>query len=219
MDLTKSLRARDQRLLSLLPIARELFDGKLNIYFPQRNEWLLEWLAQRLKEEDDPAARASPESWRLLRNLLGAVGDWNAVAAILKRHSVVAAVARAFAELRKRLGEEEYATPREMALGQEEEEEEAVVQTLRGVMEVLETLREPARKNGAMIVATKMPVESSAALLGDFFAVCEVFLGRMISIENGWVDNVLWLWRSSVWGNPNTKKVCLYRDNRISLWY
>lgn len=59
-DLTKQLRSRNsgQTLLSLLGLAQQLFygigeDGTiLNVYFPKKEGWLVEWVAQRLREEE-----------------------------------------------------------------------------------------------------------------------------------------------------------------------
>ena len=59
-DLTKQLRSRNsgQTLLSLLDLAQRLFygigeDGTiLNVYFPKKEGWLVEWVVQRLREEE-----------------------------------------------------------------------------------------------------------------------------------------------------------------------
>ncbi|KAF8477135.1 hypothetical protein BDZ91DRAFT_13366 [Kalaharituber pfeilii] len=83
-DLTKQLRSRDsgESLLSLLDLAEELFygtgsgqHGKLvkSIYFPRKEEWLVEWAVQRLREEEGDSgaeARLSSRFWRFLLDLL-----------------------------------------------------------------------------------------------------------------------------------------------------
>lgn len=59
-DLTKQLRSRNsgQTLLSLLSLAQQLLygireDGTiLNVYFPKKEDWLVEWVVQRLREEE-----------------------------------------------------------------------------------------------------------------------------------------------------------------------
>ena len=59
-DLTKQLRSRNsgRTLLSLLGLAQQLFygigeDGTiLNVYFPKKEDWLVEWVVQRLREEE-----------------------------------------------------------------------------------------------------------------------------------------------------------------------
>lgn len=59
-DLTKQLRSRDsgQSLLSLLDLAEQVLygtskDGRIvNVHFPKKEEWLVEWAVQRLKEEE-----------------------------------------------------------------------------------------------------------------------------------------------------------------------
>lgn len=59
-DLTKQLRSRDsgQSLLSLLDLAEEILYGTnkygriVNVHFPKKEEWLVEWAVQRLREED-----------------------------------------------------------------------------------------------------------------------------------------------------------------------
>lgn len=137
--------------------------------------------------------------------MLAAVEDANTLAAILKRHSVVAGIARALGELRTRL-ENGSTTSTTAGLGE--------------VAGVLEKLREMARKNSAVMVAVKAPVETSAAILGDFFGVCEVLLVKGQTVEESWVESVMWLWSSSVWGSSNTKKVCyaVFPGYRESDW-
>jgi len=59
-DITKQLRSRDsgQSLLSLLDLAEQIHYGtskdgcKVNVHFPKKEEWLVEWAVQRLKEEE-----------------------------------------------------------------------------------------------------------------------------------------------------------------------
>lgn len=146
---------------------------------------------QRVKEEDNCTGRAAPETWRLLFDLLGAVEDANIVAGILKRHSVVAGIARALGELRITL-EGMSITANELGV----------------IADVLERLKEMARKNSSVMVAVRAPIEASAAILGDFFGICEVLLVGGQNVEESWVENMMWLWSSSVWGSSNTKRVC-----------
>ncbi|TGZ85742.1 hypothetical protein EX30DRAFT_31974 [Ascodesmis nigricans] len=109
-------------------------------------------------------------------------------------------------ELRKKLEEETLPTLSEDAMDIDEEED-PVTPNLEAVATVLETLRGLGANNGSAMVATKVPVETSAALLGDFFGVSQVLLRRTLSVQTSWVENFLWLWRSSVWGNSNIKKI------------
>ena len=59
-ELTKQLRSRDsgQSLLSLLSLAEQIIydtahnKRQLNVHFPKKEEWLVEWTVQRLKEEE-----------------------------------------------------------------------------------------------------------------------------------------------------------------------
>lgn len=194
-SITKSLRSRDAPLLSLLPTARDLYHSSAaasNVFFPRRNEWLLEWLAQRLKEDEGAAGRAartSTECWDFLLELLRAA-DPPTVAGTLKRHGIVPLVAKVMEELRTR---EEYAAPGEL---------------LDRVAEVLTVLRGIASSESSIAAGLKASPEVAAGILGAFLRVCKQMVGAGEQVQRMWVDVVVDLWRGSIWGSANAKKVC-----------
>ena len=188
-SITKALRARDAPLLSLLPTARDLFSPTPTtaVFFPRRTEWLLEWLAQRLKEDEGAsgrAARTAHECWDFLLELLRAV-DSAVVAGTLKRHGIVPLVAKTMEAVRG---------------------EDAGV--LDGVAAVLGRVRELARVESSIAAALRSTPEVCAGILGAFLGVAREVVVNGGRVEEMWVEAVVALWRGSIWGSANTKRVC-----------
>jgi hypothetical protein len=194
-SITKALRSRDAPLLSLLPTARDLyFSTSTTVFFPRRNEWLLEWLVQRLKEDEGAAGRAartSRDCWDFLLELIHTV-DPAIVAVTLKRHGIVPLVAKTMEEVRGMEGEEDETTG-----------------LLDGVAAVLLTLRGIAHTESSISASLKSSPEICAGILGVFLTICRQLLERGLPVDQTWVDAVVDLWRSSVWGSANSKKVSI----------
>ncbi|KAA8906110.1 Urb2/Npa2 family-domain-containing protein [Sphaerosporella brunnea] len=192
-SITKALRSRDAPLLSLLPTARDLYSStSTSVFFPRRNEWLLEWLVQRLKEDDGPAGRAartSRDCWEFLLELLHTV-DAGIFAATLKRHGIVPLVAKMIEEVRGA-----------------ESPEDGVAGLLDGVAAVLARLRETAKQESSISASLKAAPEVCAGILGAFLAICRQLLERGLPVDHRWVDAVVNLWRGSIWGNANSRKI------------
>ncbi|KAF8428230.1 Urb2/Npa2 family-domain-containing protein [Tirmania nivea] len=111
-DLTKQLRSRDsgQSLLSLLDLAERVLygtskDGRIvNVHFPKKEEWLIEWAVQRLKEEEGDGgveARLSGRFWTFLLELLRKT-DWAVATRCLRKHSFLQLVGMTMEECHKR---------------------------------------------------------------------------------------------------------------------
>ncbi|KAF8449930.1 hypothetical protein BGX38DRAFT_1142353 [Terfezia claveryi] len=110
-DLTKQLRSRDsgQSLLSLLDLAEQILYGIskdgciMNMHFPKKEEWLVEWTVQRLKEEEGDGgveARLSGRFWTFLLELLKKT-DSAVAARCLRKHGFLQLVGMTMAECRK----------------------------------------------------------------------------------------------------------------------
>ncbi|KAF3902009.1 hypothetical protein AA313_de0202743 [Arthrobotrys entomopaga] len=88
--LTKSLRDKSKPLLDLVPAANSLYRENSTIFFPGKEEWLVEWLVERLREEVSPDARLSPDIWNTLYNLLKSPNlDLDTTSSILRKHKFV----------------------------------------------------------------------------------------------------------------------------------
>jgi len=201
-SITKSLRSRDAPLLSLLPTARDLHSSTSSaVFFPRRSEWLLEWLAQRLKEDEGPAGRAartSTECWEFLLVLLQAA-DPPTVAGTLKRHGIVPLVARVMEELCT-------------------QERGAPGKLLDSVAEVLTVLRGIASNETSIAAGLKASPDVAAGILGAFLRVCRQMIGGGSGdgrVRQAWIDAVVDLWRGSIWGSANAKKVCALAFCRV----
>lgn len=111
-DLTKQLRSRDsgQSLLSLLDLAEQILYGIskdgciMNMHFPKKEEWLVEWTVQRLKEEEGDGgveARLSGRFWTFLLELLKKT-DRAVAARCLRKHGFLQLVGMTMVECRTR---------------------------------------------------------------------------------------------------------------------
>lgn len=196
---TKRLRSRDVPLLSLLPEARLLLSsssdhGDSDLFFPRRREWLLEWLVQRLKEDDDRDARTAAESWAFLAALLRTVAP-AAVAATLKRHAIVPLVAKAMAEI---------GVEADAAGAGEGPVTRLLDEMLLGVVRLL--LDVAGRGNSAVAAAVRAPPETAAAVLGAFLHVARRRCTHGAPLKHSWLLAAVELWESSIWGSGHAKK-------------
>ncbi|KAK6528691.1 hypothetical protein TWF694_003934 [Orbilia ellipsospora] len=90
VTLTKSLRDKSKPLLDLIPAANSLYRGNSAVFFPRKEEWLVEWLVERLREEASPDARLSLAIWNTLYDLLKRPNlDLDATSSILRKHKFV----------------------------------------------------------------------------------------------------------------------------------
>ncbi|KAK6341055.1 hypothetical protein TWF696_009364 [Orbilia brochopaga] len=97
--LTKSLRDKKKPLLDLLPVAQAVCRNKTSIFFPGKEEWLVEWLVERLDDSSSLDGRLSPEAWDILYELLAAQNlNFTIAAATLKKHKFVAILARTLSD-------------------------------------------------------------------------------------------------------------------------
>ena len=195
---TKRLRSRDVPLLALLPEARLLFASSSDshdsdLFFPRRGEWLLEWLVQRLKEDDDRAARTAADSWALLAALLRSVAP-AAVAATLKRHAIVSLVAKTMAEI----GDAAHADDGDGRVAR------LLDQMLLGVVRLL--LDVGGRGNGAVAAAVRAAPETGAAVLGAFLRVARHRCAHGAPLNPAWLLAAAELWEGSIWGSGHAKK-------------
>ncbi|CAZ84056.1 unnamed protein product [Tuber melanosporum] len=240
VEVTKYLRSRDLPLPSLLSFAeRVLQDNKL--FFPRKEEWLLEWLVQRLGEKGDGSvsARCDPKFWRMLLKLLR-TSSHASVATILKKHSFLQVVGKTLSDGTALpavvVGDEfevdedamdidrgeSYHTPREElesveSSGTEEgspvvdgKVEASVSKLLPSVYHVLSYLQEQAsgrvRRDNGVVATLRGTPELGAEILGSYFEACLVLLEAGKTVSEEWTRSVLNVWKSCIWGNPNSKK-------------
>ncbi|KAK6363287.1 hypothetical protein TWF730_000727 [Orbilia blumenaviensis] len=97
--LTKSLRDKSKPLLDLLPTAQSVCRGNVALFFPGKEEWLAEWLVERLEDEASSSGRLSPDAWNTLYDLFS-TPDLNltAAAATLRKHKFVGIVAKTLSD-------------------------------------------------------------------------------------------------------------------------
>ncbi|PWW77915.1 hypothetical protein C7212DRAFT_356767 [Tuber magnatum] len=240
VEITKYLRSRDAPLPSLLSFAEKVLQDS-KVFFPRKEEWLLEWLVQRLGEkgEGNATARCNPRFWGMLLKLLR-IPSHASVATILKKHSFLQVVGKTLFE-GKTLpavvvgyelgggddavdidGEESYHTPQEEpssveSSGTEERVlvadskiEASILQLLPSVCHVLSYLQEQAssggRRDGGVVAALRGTSEFGAQTLGSYFEACLVLLEAGKTVSEEWTTPILNLWKSCIWGNPNSKK-------------
>jgi hypothetical protein len=203
-EITKALRSREAPLLSVLATARGLHAGAgavgCGVFFPRRDEWLLEWLTQRLREDDgEPGrrARCAEECWEFLGELLRGV-EPAVVAGTLKRHGVVALVAKTVEEARS--GGE--SSPTAGVSGRER-----TARLLDAMFGVIVLLRRLGQDESSVAVSMKSTPDVCAGILGGFLDICQTLGMREVQVEREWIDTVVGLWRGSIWGNANNKKV------------
>ncbi|EPS43030.1 hypothetical protein H072_2979 [Dactylellina haptotyla CBS 200.50] len=97
--LTKSLRDKATPLLDLIPTAQSLYRTDTAVFFPGKEEWLVEWLVERLAGEAASDGRLSLKAWNTLLDLLNSPNlNPNVASAILRRHKFVAIVAKTLSE-------------------------------------------------------------------------------------------------------------------------
>ncbi|KAI5777208.1 Urb2/Npa2 family-domain-containing protein [Geopyxis carbonaria] len=210
-QITKTLRSRNLPLPQLIHSAEKLHSSPSllppnNSFFPRRNEWLLEWIVQRLKEDDDAPgyqARTTPGTWKFLNRLFESVGPAD-VACTLKRHGIVGTVARLMMELQ--IDQHESNVDFGFVSTEGSLFETNVVEVLDSVSDVLSCLEAMFQK-GSMMALTKAPIETIAGMMGDFFKICQKLLSADFSIKEQWVDTVIELWRNSIWGFSNPSRI------------
>jgi hypothetical protein len=179
----------------------------------------LEWLAQRLKEDDGDAgrhARLSRECWDFLLEILQAV-EPSAVAGILKRHGIVHLVARTVKEAR--ISESDRKLLRISDDGQESTSSatergspcspanDSTASLLEGISGVLVWLKQRGECESSIAATSRSTPEVCAGILGDFLAICVDLFARRETVDQVWVDSIVGLWKSSIWGSANSKKV------------
>lgn len=148
---------------------------------------------QRLKEDEGESgrqARTAKECWDFLRELLQAV-EPVAVAGTLTRHGIVPLVAKMMGEAKEMTGETT----------------EEVSELLDGMAAVLVLLRGIARSEASITASMRSTPEVCAGTLGTFLEVYGILLGREVRVEQPWIDAVVDLWKGSIWGNADSKKV------------
>ncbi|RPA95951.1 hypothetical protein L873DRAFT_1696063 [Choiromyces venosus 120613-1] len=244
VEITKYLRSRDLPLPNLLSFAEKVRQDN-KVFFPRKEEWLLEWLVQRLGEKGDGSARArcNPAFWRMLLKLLHDSSQAS-IATILRKHSFLQVVGKTLSEAKALPvavvggaleggegvldidGGEMYHTPREEPIsvdssGTEEgfsvtygNVEASVSQLLPGIYNVLSYLQEQAfdgvKKDNGVVAALRGTPEFGAQVLGSYFEACLVLIKAEKNVSEEWTRSVLNVWKSCIWGNPNSKKASFF---------
>ncbi|RVD80674.1 uncharacterized protein DFL_008568 [Arthrobotrys flagrans] len=98
-DFTKSLRDKSKPLLGLLPTAQSVCRGEVALFFPGKEEWLVEWLVERLEDGTSSDGRLSPDAWNTLYDLLN-TPDLNLIAAsaTLRKHKFAGIIAKTLSD-------------------------------------------------------------------------------------------------------------------------
>ncbi|KAK6516797.1 hypothetical protein TWF506_006683 [Arthrobotrys conoides] len=107
-NFTKSLRDRSKPLLELLPTAQSVCRGEVVLFFPGKEEWLVEWLVERLEDGTSSDGRLSPDAWNTLYDLLNTL-DLNLTAAstTLRKHKFAGIIAKTLSEAAAKYSSEE----------------------------------------------------------------------------------------------------------------
>ena len=119
-------------------------------------------------------------------------------------------------------GGESYHTPQEEPTSPEssvieegfsaadEKVEASLLRLLPGVYNVLSFLQGQASsgvgKDSGVVAALRGTPEFGAQILGSYFEACLVLLEAGKTLSGEWTRSVLNVWKSCIWGNPNSKK-------------
>lgn len=88
---------------------------------------------------------------------------------------------------------------------------------LDGMAAVLAHLRQVSQTESSIAASMKSTPEVCAGILGAFLVVCQKLLARGAQVDRTWVEAVVDLWKGSIWGSANSKKVGLF-DLLVSCW-
>lgn len=247
--------------MSLLPVARSILEsrklGGSGVYFPQKEEWLLEWVVQRLREDDDAGApeyetpllpilslhitylisfnaraRCNPEFWEFILHLLPAS---TSAATILKKHNILQLISKTFYEAQLLHpapvganlggdtvmgGEEVYSTQEIISspssssarLGSSvlQATSPRLLELLTSVRMVLLYIQQnwtAGSREGNVATVLRGTPEIGAQILGSYLEASQMLVESGLELEENWTSTVVSIWRSCVWGNPNSKKV------------
>lgn len=80
---------------------------------------------------------------------------------------------------------------------------------LQQITQVLGVLKQIAGKESYVAAAMKGSPEACAAILGGYLEVAGKLLAGEQEVDNSWTEAATELWRGSVWGVSNVKKVLL----------
>ncbi len=154
-------------------------------------------------------ARISPDFWQFLLQLLRSCST-TIVASVLKRHGLSTTLAKTFQELASG-ADDIFSTPRESASPVDDNVEvgaiDRTVRLLDAITAMLRYLHELGNTEASIRAVLRGTPEVCSVVLGSFLRTLTELVERGQSIHEYWVDTVLGLWRGSVWGNPNFKKV------------
>ncbi|KAF3280770.1 hypothetical protein TWF970_002465 [Orbilia oligospora] len=94
-NFTKSLRDKSKPLLGLLPTAQSVCRGEVALFFPGKEEWLVEWLVERLEDGTSSDGRLSPDAWNTLYDLLNTPDlSLTAASTTLRKHKFAGIIAK-----------------------------------------------------------------------------------------------------------------------------
>ncbi|KAF3201995.1 hypothetical protein TWF679_011124 [Orbilia oligospora] len=98
-NFTKSLRDKSKPLLGLLPTAQSVCRGEVALFFPGKEEWLVEWLVERLEDGTSSDGRLSPDAWNTLYDLLNTPGlSLTAASTTLRKHKFAGIIAKTLSD-------------------------------------------------------------------------------------------------------------------------
>ncbi|KAK6534287.1 hypothetical protein TWF281_005615 [Arthrobotrys megalospora] len=107
-NLTKSLRDKSKPLLGLLPTAQSVCKGEVALFFPGKEEWLVEWLVERLEDEASSDGRLSPDAWNTLYDLLKTPNlNLTSASATLRKHKFAGIIAKTLSDAVAKYSSEE----------------------------------------------------------------------------------------------------------------
>lgn len=84
---------------------------------------------------------------------------------------------------------------------------QGLLASVSGVLSYIQENLGAGRRDGNIVAVLRGTAEIGAQILGSFLEACHVLIQEGIEIENEWINTVVNVWRSCVWGNPQLKKV------------
>lgn len=79
--------------------------------------------------------------------------------------------------------------------------------SVSGVLSYIQGNLSAGKGDGNIVVVLRGTPEAGAQILGSFLEASHVLIQEGIEIEEEWINTVVNVWRSCVWGNPQLKKV------------
>lgn len=170
-------------------------------------------------------ARCNPEFWEFILHLLPIP---TSAGAVLKKHNILQLISKTFSDAAALpvaltvadlggdtvMGEGEVDSTQQMVSPPASRvalaESPKLLKLLKSVGMVLLYIQKnwaAGSREGNVVTVLRGPPEIGAQILGSYLEASQVLVQCGLKLEENWTSAVVNVWRSCIWGNPNSKKV------------